>query len=44
MASAEKIQGSLETYVDFDSPMGTNIYEAVGSKNNRSGRLVSQPL
>ncbi|CAM9846146.1 unnamed protein product, partial [Hapterophycus canaliculatus] len=28
IASAEGTRGSLETYVDFDSPMGTNIYEA----------------
>eukprot|EP00752_Nemacystus_decipiens_P001886 g1816.t1 len=27
MAAADNVHGSLTTYIDFDSPMGTNIYE-----------------
>ncbi|CAM9188684.1 unnamed protein product [Ectocarpus fasciculatus] len=27
MAAADTVHGSLTTYVDFDSPMGTNFYE-----------------
>lgn len=29
MASAENVQEALTSYIDFDSPMGTNIYEPV---------------
>lgn len=29
MAAADTVHGSLTTYIDFDSPMGTNIYEPV---------------
>ncbi|CAM9300288.1 unnamed protein product [Pylaiella littoralis] len=27
MAAADTVHGSLKTYIDFESPMGTNIYE-----------------
>lgn len=30
MAAAENVHGSLKTYIDFESAMGTNIYEPVG--------------
>lgn len=35
MVAAEAAHGSLETYIDFDSPMGTNIYEAVGLNGSK---------
>ena len=30
MTAADDVHGSLTTYIDFESPMGTNIYEPVG--------------
>lgn len=30
MTAADTVHGSLTTYIDFDSPMGTNFYEPVG--------------
>ena len=29
MASADNVRGRLTTYIDFDSPLGTDIYKAV---------------
>lgn len=38
MTSADAVHGSLTTYIDFDSPMGTNIYEPVGAAGERLRR------
>lgn len=37
--SAENVQGEMMSYFDFDSPMGTNIYEPVGASASQSERV-----
>lgn len=31
MSSADNVRGKLTTYIDFDSPLGTDIYKAVST-------------